>query len=125
MATDRARTIKGISDQTRAAARAAAAAAGLSLDAWIDRALAQAAEAARHPDPPPGATRAEVAEVVREALSEPLTSIADRIDRLTARLASLEERVRRTPQPEAPREEAAAPSPIEAMQARMRRRRGL
>ena len=125
MATDRARTIKGISDQTRGAARAAAEAAGLSLDAWIDRALAQAAEAARHPEPPPAATRAEVAAVVRGILTEQLLTIADQIARLTARLASLEERVKRTPQPEPPHEEAAAPSPIKAMQARMRRRRGL
>ncbi len=68
MASDRSWTIKGVGDRTRAAAAEAAHGAGLTIGEWIDQALAKAVEEARSPRPP-AATRAEVAEVVREALT--------------------------------------------------------
>ena len=120
--------VKGVSDHTRDAAREAAQAAGLAIGDWIDRALAKAEEEARHPKPP-AATRAEVAKVVREALSEQLAPLAERIDRLTERLAALEEAVgRRTrPEPEPAGDVVGAPAPtlVEAVRTRLRRRRGI
>jgi hypothetical protein len=124
--------VKGVSDHTRDAAREAAQAAGLAIGDWIDRALAKAAEEARHPKPP-AATRAEVAKVVREALSEQLAPMAERIDRLAERLASLEEAVGRPTRPEPEPEPAGdvvgapapAPTSVEAVRTRLRRRRGL
>ena len=111
MASDRSWTIKGVGDRTRAAAAEAAHGAGLTIGEWIDQVLAKAAEEARSPRPP-AATRAEMAEVVREALSEQLAP-------LTERLAALEEKVSRPTRPEPP-----AASPVEAVRTRLRLRRG-
>ena len=111
MATNgRAWTIKGVSDRTRPAAVEAAHAAGLTIGEWLDQVLARAAAEARSPKPP-AATRAEVAEVVREALSEQLAPLAER-------LAAFEEKVSRPTRPEPP-----AASPVEAVRTRLRRRR--
>ena len=88
MANDRAWTIKGVSDATRDATLEAAHAAGLNIGAWIDRALARAAQEARHPKPP-AATREEVAEL----LAARLGPIAETLGQLTERLAGLEARV--------------------------------
>ena len=111
MASDRSWTIKGVGDRTRAATAEAAHAAGLTIGEWIDRVLAKAAEEARSPKPP-AATRAEVAEVVREALREQLAPLAER-------LAAVEEQVSRPTRPEPP-----AASPVAAVRTRLRLRRG-
>jgi hypothetical protein len=68
-----------------------------------------------------------VANVVREALSEQLAPIADQLERLTERLAFLEEEVSRRARAEGPAGAAGAPSPtsLEAVRTRVRRRRGL
>ncbi len=78
MATARTWTIKGVSDRTRDAVYEATRAEGLTVGEWIDRAPTKAAEEALHPQPP-AATRADVAEVVREQLAP-----------VVARLAALE-----------------------------------
>jgi hypothetical protein len=109
MPDGRSWTIRGVSDRTRAAVLEAAQAADLTI--WVDRALAKAAEEARHPRPP-AATREDVAEVVRAALGAELALLAEHIDRLAAALEALSEA-------------AEAPSPTAAMRARRRRRRGL
>ncbi len=111
MASDRSWTIKGVGDRTRAAAAEAAQAAGLTIGDWIDQVLAKAAAEARSPKPV-AATRAEVAEVVRAALSEQLAP-------LTERLAAVEEKVNRPTGPAPP-----AASPVEAVRTRLRLRRG-
>ena len=90
MANGRAWTIKGVSDETRDAALEAAHAAGLNLGAWIDRALARAAQEARHPKPPP-ATREEVAAL----LDARLGPVAEALGRVAERLAAFEEKVDR------------------------------
>jgi hypothetical protein len=127
VAGDRTWALKGVRDATRDAARDAAHEAGLAIGEWVDRALARAADEARNPRPP-AATRAEVAEAVREALDERLAPMAERIDRLAERLGSLEEMAswQARPEPE-PAGEAvpAAATPVEAVRARLRRRRGL
>jgi hypothetical protein len=96
-ATERTWTIKGVSDRTRAAALEAAHEAQLTVGEWVEQVLARAAKEVRHPRPP-AATQEEVAGVVRELLSEPLASIAER-------LAALEANTRR---------QAVATSPAEA-----------
>ena len=65
--SSRAWTIRGVTDRTRDAVLDAALAADLTVGAWVDRALAKAAEEARHPKPP-AATRAEVAELLETRL---------------------------------------------------------
>jgi hypothetical protein len=65
-----------VSDRTRDAVLDAALAASLTVGEWIDRALAQAAEEARHPRPP-AATREDVAEVVREQLAPVIARLED------------------------------------------------
>ncbi len=120
MAGDRTWALKGVSDETRDAAREVAHEAGLPIGAWVDRALAGAVEEARNPRPP-AATRAEVADAVREALGERLVPLAER-------LSSLEEMASRQTRPEPePAGEAvpAAATSVEAVRARLRRRRGL
>jgi hypothetical protein len=57
MATSRVWAIKGVSGETRDAARDMAHEAGLTIGEWVDRPLAKAAAEARHPRPP--ATRPE------------------------------------------------------------------
>ena len=96
MPTDRAWTIKGVRDDTRKATRQAARAAGLSIGTWVDRALSEVAH--RELNPPP------------QQQPEPPPPPQG------------------PPQGEMPQvvREAPAgdrPSPIEAMRARMRRRR--
>ena len=99
---DRVWTIRGVSDRTREAVVETAHDAGLTIGAWLDRVLAGAVEEARHPKPPP-ATRADVAEVVRELLTEQLTPIAER-------LTTLEKKTDRETRPE-PAGTVAAPPP--------------
>jgi hypothetical protein len=127
VAGDRTWALKGVRDETREAARETAHEAGLAIGDWVDRALAWAVEEARHPRPP-AATRADVAEAVREALGEQLAPLAERIDRLAERLGSLEEMAGRQTRPEPePAGEAvpAASTSVDAVRARLRRRRGL
>ena len=127
VAGDRTWALKGVRDETRDAARETAHEAGVAIGDWVDRALAWAVEEARHPRPP-AATRADVAEAVREALGEQLAPLAERIDRLAERLGSLEEMAGRQTRPEPePAGEAvpAASTSVDAVRARLRRRRGL
>jgi hypothetical protein len=127
VAGDRTWAIKGVRDETRDAARETAHEAGVAIGDWVDRALAWAVEEARNPRPP-AATRADVAEAVREALGEQLAPLAERIDRLAERLGSLEEMAGRQTRPEPePAGEAvpAASTSVDAVRARLRRRRGL
>ena len=127
MAGDRTWAIKGVSDGTRDAARETAHEGGIPIGAWVDRTLAKAVEEARRPRPP-AATRADVAEAVRETLGEQLAPLAERIDRLAERLGSLEEMAGRQTRPEPePAGEAvpAASTSVDAVRARLRRRRGL
>ena len=86
-ATERTWAIKGLSDRTRAAVLEAAHAAGLTVGAWLDQALARAAEEARHPNPP-AASREEVAGL----LDERLRPVEEALGRIAERLASLEEK---------------------------------
>ena len=127
MAGDRTWAIKGVRDETRDAARETAHEAGVAVGDWVDRALAWAVEEARNPRPP-AATREDVTEAVREALGEQLAPLAERIDRLAERPGSLEEMAGRQTRPEPePAGEAvpAASTSVEAVRARLRRRRGL
>jgi hypothetical protein len=127
VAGDRTWAIKGVRDETRDAARETAHGAGVAVGDWVDRALAWAVEEARNPRPPP-ATREDVTEAVREALGEQLAPLAERIDRLAERLGSLEEMAGRQTRPEPePAGEAvpAASTSVDAVRARLRRRRGL
>ena len=103
MATARPRALKGLSDETRRAIAEAAQAEGVSTTEWIERALAKAAEEALNPRPP-ALTRADIAEVLREELAP----LAEMVERLAT-----------------PRAEGGAASPVEAVRARLRRRRGL
>ena len=102
MPESRTWAIKGVSDRTRDAAVEAAHAAGLTVGEWVDQALAKAAEEAQSPRPP-SATREDVAEVVRELLTEQLTPIAER-------LTTLEKKTDRETRPE-PAGTVAAPPP--------------
>ncbi len=88
MPSDRTWTIKGVSDRTRDAVYEATRAEGLTVGAWIDRALARAAEEALHPRLP-AATRAEVAGLIDARLGP----IGQALGRIAERLAALEERV--------------------------------
>ena len=108
MARTTARTwaLKGVSDRTREATLDAAVAAGLTVGEWVDRALARAAEEARHPRPP-AASREEVAEVVRELLDERLAPLVEGIGQASTA---------------APGDGA---SPAVAVRARLRQRRAL
>jgi hypothetical protein len=104
MVSGRTWAIKGVSDRTRDAVLEAAHAEGLMVGEWVDRALAKAAEEARHPQPP-AASREDVAEVVRELLDERLAALTDRVERTTRAAAG----------------EGA--SPVAAVRARLRQRR--
>lgn len=64
-------TVKGVSPETREAVRDAAARQHLSVGAWMDRALWQAAQAALKPTPAP-ATPEDVERIVRRLLDERL-----------------------------------------------------
>ena len=90
MASDRAWTIKGVSDRTRDAAREAAHAAGQNVGEWVDRVLAEAAQEARHPKPPP-ASREEVAALI-DARLRPLEAA---LERIAERFTALEEKLER------------------------------
>ena len=94
MANGRAWMIKGVSDETRDAAREAAHAAGLNIGEWIDRVLARAAAEARHPKPP-AATREEVAAL----LAARLGPLAEALGRVAERLAAFEARMDRRTEP--------------------------
>ena len=94
MPTVDAWTIEGVREETREAAREAARAAGLSVGEWIDRTLVEAARRTLGPAP------------------EPVVG-GDPVRAARAALA-------RSRAPDGGREE---PSPVEAMRARMRRRR--
>ena len=100
MAIARTWTIKGVSDRTRDAVYEATRAEGLTVGEWVDRALAQAAAEALHPKPA-AATRADVAEVVREQLAP-----------ILVRLEALEGKVEQTAEPEEPTGEAVPRAPI-------------
>lgn len=80
---------------------------GLTVGDWADKALAKAAEEARHPRPP-AASRADVAKVVHEALREELALLAEKIEQLAT-----------------PQAQNGPASPVEEVRAQFRRRRGL
>jgi hypothetical protein len=134
VAGDRTWALKGVRDGTRDAVRETAHEAGLAVGDWVDRALAKAVAEARHPRPP-AATREEVAEAVRGLLDERLAPLVETLKGLAGRLASLEEAVGRQARPEQePADEVAggvtstsAPTPtsVEAVRARLHRRRRL
>ena len=87
-------TIKGVGDGTREAVLDAALAADLTVGEWVERALARAAEEARHPRPP-AASRAEVAEVVQRAVAEGLRPVVERLEQLERKTARLVRTVER------------------------------
>ena len=82
-------TIKGVGDSTREAVLDAALDAGQTVGEWVDRALARAAEEARHPRPP-AASRADVAEVVQQIVAEGLRPVLERLEQLERKTARLE-----------------------------------
>ena len=94
MPGDRTWTIKGVSDRTRDAVYEATRAEGLTIGAWIDRALAKAAAEALRPQPP-AATREEVAGLIDVRLGP----IGEALGRIADRLAALENKVDRRPGP--------------------------
>jgi hypothetical protein len=113
-ATERTWAIKGISDRTRAAALEAAHEAGLTVGEWVERVLAGAATAARHPKPPAAGTDGT------ELLNERLRPVEEELGRLSERVAALEEQVGRVAATEPPAETTAPPSPAEEPEARER-----
>ncbi len=110
-----ARTLKGISDQTRKAVDEAAAAEGVEVSEWIDRALAEKADEALNPKPQ-AVNREDIGELVRQVLREELAAVAEELRK------DIAEMVDRSP---GPRVEDSAVSPVEKVRARLRRRRGL
>jgi DNA invertase Pin-like site-specific DNA recombinase len=74
-------TVRGVRPETREAAREAAAAQGMSVGAWLDRALWQAAEAVLNPAPGP-ASGEEVERIVARLLDERLQPVVTRLERL-------------------------------------------
>jgi hypothetical protein len=111
MASAETWTVKGVSQQTREVVREAAASQDLTIGAWMDRALWQAAQATLRPTPP-GATREEVAEEVERLLGAHLEPLARRLEQL-------EQKVRA---PESPPADGINGG-VEAVLQRMRRRR--
>src|SRR5687768_2130825 len=79
--------ISGVDEQTRAAARAAADAAGMPVGAWVEQALRQALEARAEPTPPEGVERGELEAMVRRVVAEELQSVRQALDRLETRPA--------------------------------------
>jgi Resolvase, N terminal domain len=74
-------TVRGVRPETREAVREAAATQGLSVGAWLERTLWQAAEAVLNPAPGP-ATGEEVERIVGRLLDERLRPVVTRLERL-------------------------------------------
>src|SRR4051795_171847 len=71
--------ISGIGDQVREAAMAAAEAAGMTVSAWVERALRQALEAKAEPAPPEGVEIDELEAMVRRVVAEELRPVKERL----------------------------------------------
>jgi hypothetical protein len=110
MASAETWTVKGVSQQTRDVVREAAASQNLTIGAWMDHALWQAAQATLRPTPP-GATREEVAEEMERLLGAHLEPLARRLDQLEQKV---------TPPESQP---ADGVNGVEAVLQRLRRRR--
>ena len=69
--------ISGIGDQVREAAMAAADAAGMTVSAWVERALLQALEAKAEPTQPEGVEIGELEAMVRRVVAEELRPVKE------------------------------------------------
>ena len=74
-----------MSDRTREAATAAADAAGVPVDAWIEQALGEVLEARAEPAPPEGVELGELEAMARRVVAEELKPLLEALDRLEAR----------------------------------------
>lgn len=69
-------TLKGVSPETRTAATKAAKRAGMTLGAWVDKTLREAAVIALKANPPPAATQDQMLDALAK-LTERVEKLAD------------------------------------------------